>query len=51
MSGTLHSLRRKIDGADDLNGVVRAMKALGLVRATASGTELPKDIALKALNF
>ncbi len=28
MSGTLHSLRRKIDGADDLNGVVRAMKAL-----------------------
>jgi stearoyl-CoA desaturase (delta-9 desaturase) len=30
---------------------VRAMKALGLVRATSSGTELPKDLSLKALNF
>lgn len=30
---------------------VRAMKALGLVRATTSGTELPKDVALKSLNF
>lgn len=30
---------------------VRAMKALGLVRATTSGTEMPKDVALKALNF
>jgi F-type H+-transporting ATPase subunit gamma len=28
MSGTLQSLRRKIDGAGDLEGVVRAMKAL-----------------------
>jgi F-type H+-transporting ATPase subunit gamma len=28
MSGTLQSLRRKIDGAGDLGGVVRAMKAL-----------------------
>src|ERR1700689_1900905 len=28
MSGNMQSLRRKIDGADDLNGVVRAMKAL-----------------------
>jgi F-type H+-transporting ATPase subunit gamma len=28
MSGTLESLRRKIDGAGDLEGVVRSMKAL-----------------------
>ena len=28
MSGTLESLRRKIDGAGDLQGVVRSMKAL-----------------------
>ena len=28
MSGTLESLRRKIDGAADLEGVVRSMKAL-----------------------
>ena len=30
---------------------VRAMKALGLVRATSTGAELPKDVPLKALNF
>jgi fatty-acid desaturase len=30
---------------------VRAMKALGLVRATDTGTELPKDVALASLNF
>jgi F-type H+-transporting ATPase subunit gamma len=28
MSGTMESLRRKIDGAGDLEGVVRSMKAL-----------------------
>src|ERR1700691_1165009 len=28
MSGTTESLRRKIDGAGDLQGVVRSMKAL-----------------------
>ena len=28
MSGTLESLRRKIDGAGDLEGVVRSIKAL-----------------------
>ena len=30
---------------------VRAMKALGLVRATPTGAELPKDVPLAALNF
>jgi fatty-acid desaturase len=30
---------------------VRAMKAMGLVRATHTGTELPKDVALTSLNF
>lgn len=30
---------------------VKAMKALGLVRATATGAELPKDAPLTALNF
>jgi hypothetical protein len=27
------------------------MKALGLVRATSAGTELPDDIPLRSLNF
>ena len=30
---------------------VKVMKSLGLVRATAKGAELPKDIPLKSLNF
>lgn len=30
---------------------VKVMKALGLVRATASGAELPKDVPLTSLNF
>ena len=30
---------------------VRVMKALGLVRATSTGAELPKDIPLRTLNF
>jgi len=30
---------------------VKAMKALGLVRATGTGAELPKDVPLKSLNF
>jgi fatty-acid desaturase len=30
---------------------VRVMKALGLVRATTTGAELPKDTPLQALNF
>ncbi len=30
---------------------VKIMKALGLVRATGRGTELPKDIPLRSLNF
>ena len=30
---------------------VKAMKALGLVRATKTGAELPKDIPLASLNF
>lgn len=30
---------------------VKAMKALGLVRATAKGAEIPRDAPLKALNF
>jgi len=30
---------------------VKAMKALGLVRATSTGAELPKDVPLTALNF
>jgi stearoyl-CoA desaturase (delta-9 desaturase) len=30
---------------------VRIMKALGLVRATSTGAELPQDIPLRALNF
>ena len=30
---------------------VKAMKSLGLVRATSTGAELPKDVPLSALNF
>ena len=30
---------------------VKAMKALGLVRATKTGAELPKDVALNSVNF
>jgi stearoyl-CoA desaturase (delta-9 desaturase) len=30
---------------------VKVMKALGLVRATNTGAELPQDVALKSLNF
>jgi sn-1 stearoyl-lipid 9-desaturase len=30
---------------------VKVMKALGLVRATTTGAELPKDIPLRSLNF
>jgi fatty-acid desaturase len=30
---------------------VKAMKALGLVRATSTGAELPKDVPLTSLNF
>jgi len=31
--------------------VVKAMKSLGLVRATGTGAEIPKDVALKSVNF
>jgi hypothetical protein len=31
--------------------MVKIMKALGLVRATSTGTELPKDAPLTSLNF
>ncbi len=30
---------------------VKVMKALGLVKATSTGAELPRDVPLKALNF
>ncbi|HEY3740757.1 MAG TPA: hypothetical protein VGL53_12985, partial [Bryobacteraceae bacterium] len=30
---------------------VKVMKALGLVRATSAGENLPGDVPLKALNF
>jgi len=30
---------------------VRVMKALGLVKATPRGCEIPKDVPLTALNF
>jgi fatty-acid desaturase len=30
---------------------VKAMKALGLVKATRTGAEMPKDIPLASLNF
>jgi stearoyl-CoA desaturase (delta-9 desaturase) len=31
--------------------MVKVMKALGLVKATSTGAELPQDVPLKALNF
>ena len=40
-----------ITGHGDIPMTVKAMKALGLVRATNRGATLPKDVPLKSLDF